>query len=73
MDRERKKGNMARHIEIKVFNNDIERALKILKKKLQNDGLFKTLKEKRYFEKPSVKKKRKHIEALKRLKSKKKG
>lgn len=63
---------MSRYLEIKVFNNDIERAIKVLKKKVQNDGLFKILKEKRYFEKPSKKKKRKHQEALKRLKRKQK-
>lgn len=63
---------MGRYIEIKVFNNDIEKAIRILKKKIQNDGLFKTLKEKRYFEKPSVKRKRKHKEAIKRLKRKEK-
>ena len=63
---------MGKHIEIKVYHNDIEKALKILKKKIQNDGLFKLLKEKRYFEKPSKKKKRKHLEALKRSKRKNK-
>jgi len=63
---------MGKHLEIKVYNNDVERAIKVLKKKIQNDGLFKTLKEKRYFEKPSQKKKRKHQEAIKRQKRKQK-
>jgi small subunit ribosomal protein S21 len=63
---------MGRHIEIKVYNGDVEKAIKVLKKKIQNDGLFKTLKEKRYYEKPSQKKKRKHQEALKRQKRKQK-
>jgi small subunit ribosomal protein S21 len=63
---------MGKYLEIKVFNGDVERALKVLKKKIQNDGLFKTLKEKRYYEKPSQKKKRKHQEALKRQKRREK-
>ena len=58
-------------IEVKVFKNDIERALKVLKKKIQNDGLFKTLKEKKAFEKPSAKKRRKRRESLRRLKGSK--
>jgi small subunit ribosomal protein S21 len=61
---------MGKYLEIKVYHGNIEKAIKILKKKVQNDGLFKKLKEKRFYEKPSVKKKRKHKEALKRLKKK---
>ena len=58
---------MGRFIEVKVHNNDIDKALRIFKKKIQNDGVFKTLREKRSHEKPSQKKRRKHREALKRL------
>ena len=31
-------------IEVRVVDNDIEKAMRILKKKIQNDGLFKRLK-----------------------------
>ena len=51
-------------MEVKVFDNDVEKALKILKNKLSKSGLFKELKLRRAYEKPSVKKKRKTIEAL---------
>jgi small subunit ribosomal protein S21 len=54
-------------LEVKVFDNDVERALKILKNKLSKSGLFKELKLRRAYEKPSVKKKRKTIEARRRL------
>lgn len=54
-------------LEVKVFDNDIEKALKILKNKLSKSGLFKELKLRRAYEKPSVKKKRKTIEARRRL------
>jgi small subunit ribosomal protein S21 len=53
-------------LEIKVFSRDIEKALRNLKKKLQVDGLFGELKKRRFYEKPSVKKKSKQMEAEKR-------
>jgi small subunit ribosomal protein S21 len=53
-------------VEIKVLSRDIEKALRTLKKKLQLDGLFGELKKRRHYEKPSVKKKNKQLEAEKR-------
>lgn len=53
-------------MEIKVFSRDIEKALRTLKKKLQLDGLFGELKKRRHYEKPSVRKKNKQLEAEKR-------
>jgi small subunit ribosomal protein S21 len=57
-------------LEIRVFGNDIEKALKTLKNKLQKEGLFREIKKRSYFEKPSTKEKRKQREARKkRMKS----
>jgi small subunit ribosomal protein S21 len=53
-------------IEVKVFDNDLEKAMRILKKKIQNDGLFKRLKLKKSYEKPSEYRRRKEREALRR-------
>ncbi len=53
-------------IEVKVFDNDLEKAMRILKKKIQNDGLFKRLKLKKSYEKPSEYRRRKQREALRR-------
>ncbi|MCF8053950.1 MAG: 30S ribosomal protein S21 [Deltaproteobacteria bacterium] len=53
-------------MEVKVFDNDIEKALRILKNKLSKSGLFKELKLRRAYEKPSVKRKRKAVEARRR-------
>ncbi|TFG36803.1 MAG: 30S ribosomal protein S21 [Nitrospirales bacterium] len=53
-------------MEIKVFGNDIEKALKTLKRQLQKEGLFKEIKQRSFFEKPSVKEKRKQREARKK-------
>ncbi|MBI4838684.1 MAG: 30S ribosomal protein S21 [Nitrospirae bacterium] len=53
-------------MDIKVFGNDIEKALKLLKRQIQKDGLFKEVKQRSFYEKPSVKEKRKRREALKK-------
>lgn len=53
-------------IEVKVYDNDLEKAIRILKKKIQNDGLFKRLKLKKSYEKPSEYRRRKQREALRR-------
>ena len=42
-------------MEIKVYGNDIERALKSLKRELQKESLFKEIKQRSYYEKPSEK------------------
>ena len=54
-------------LEVRVIDNDVEKALKILKNKLSKNGLFKELKLRRAYEKPSVKKKRKALEARRRM------
>ena len=53
-------------LEVSVDNN-IDKAMKILKRKLIKEGLFKELKLRRYYEKPSEKKKRKLKESLKKI------
>jgi len=60
-------------IEIKITDRmPLEKAMKIMKKKLVKSGFFKELRGRRYYEKPSRKKKRKSDEAL-RLKNKNRG
>jgi len=53
-------------LEVKVINNQLEHALRTLKRKLVMNGVFKDIKKQRYYVKPSVKKKIKQKEALKR-------
>ena len=48
-------------------NGNVEKAIKVLKRKLIKEGLFKELKSRRYYEKPSERKKRKHKESLKKI------
>jgi len=55
-------------IKIEVKDNNIEQALRVLKRKLQREGFFKIIKLKNTYEKPSEKKKRIKLENIKRAK-----
>ena len=57
-----------RVIKIDVKDNNVEQALRVLKRKLQRDGFFKIVKLKSNYEKPSEKKKRILQENIKRVK-----
>lgn len=54
-------------IEVTVRDNNVEKALRVLKKKLQKDGLFRELRMRQFYEKPSDKRMRKHKESLRRI------
>ena len=54
-------------IEVTVRDNNVEKALRVLKKKLQKDGLFRELRMRQFYEKPSLKKQRKLKESLRRI------
>jgi|GEM_PF-233923 len=53
-------------LDVIVRGNDIEKALRDLKRSLQKDGFFREMRTRKYYEKPSVKKKRKQVEAERR-------
>lgn len=53
-------------IQITVRDNNVEQALRALKKKMQREGLFREMKSRTYFEKPSEKKARQKAEAVRR-------
>ena len=63
---EKKEARALKAIQVKVLDNDLEKAMRILKKKIQNDGLFKRLKLKKSYEKPSEYRRRKQREAMRR-------
>ncbi|MBP6609412.1 MAG: 30S ribosomal protein S21 [Deltaproteobacteria bacterium] len=52
-------------LEVEVRDN-LEKAMKILKQKMSKEGILQEVKRRRFYEKPSVKKKRKMREARKR-------
>ena len=53
-------------LKVEVFDNQIEGALKTLKKQMLKEGLFQEMKWRAHYEKPSVKKKRKAAQARKK-------
>ncbi|MFO8048581.1 MAG: 30S ribosomal protein S21 [Desulfosudaceae bacterium] len=55
-----------KEIEVRVIDNDLEKAMRVLKKKIQNDGLFKRLRLRKTYEKPSEFRRRKERESLRR-------
>lgn len=53
-------------MQVSVRDNNVDQALRALKKKLQREGVFREMKLKQHFEKPSVKKAREKAEAIRR-------
>jgi small subunit ribosomal protein S21 len=53
-------------LQIVVRDNNVDQALKALKKKLQREGLFREMKLRDHFEKPSEKRARERAEAIRR-------
>ena len=52
---------------VQVRKNNVDQALRVLKKKLQKEGVLREIKQNRYFEKPSAKRSRKKAEGTKRV------
>lgn len=53
-------------VTVTVRDNNVEQALRVLKKKMQREGLFREMKLRKNYEKPSQKKKREQAEAVRR-------
>ena len=51
-------------INVTVRNGNLEQAMRVLKRKVQKEGIVKELKMRQYFEKPSEKKRRKKKENI---------
>ena len=55
-----------RPLEVTIDGDNVERAIRILKRKIAEEGILRELKKRRYYEKPSERKKRKGREAVRR-------
>ena len=53
-------------VEVTVKDQNVDQALRVLKKKMQREGLYRELKQRRFFEKPTEKRKRCKNEAVRR-------
>ena len=54
-------------IEVTVKDNNVEQALRSLKKKMQREGLYKEMKLRKHYEKPSLRKAREKEESIRRV------
>ena len=53
-------------LQVTVRDNNVDQALKVLKKKMQREGIFREMKLRRSYEKPSERKAREKAEAIRR-------
>tara|TARA_B100000700_G_C14680051_1_gene684938 strand:- start:377 stop:577 length:201 start_codon:yes stop_codon:yes gene_type:complete len=53
-------------LEVTVKDNNLEQALRNLKKKMQREGLYREMKLRKYYEKPSLKRAREKTESIRR-------
>jgi small subunit ribosomal protein S21 len=53
-------------LQVLVRDNNVEQALRVLKKKMQREGVFREMKARRSYEKPSEKRVREKAEAVRR-------
>ena len=53
-------------VQVIVRDNNVDQALKVLKKKMQREGIFREMKLRKAYEKPSERKAREKSEAIRR-------
>ena len=53
-------------MQVHVRDNNVDQALRVLKKRLQREGVFREMKLRKYFEKPSEERIRRKAEAIRR-------
>ena len=53
-------------MQVFVRDNNVDQALRVLKKKMQREGVFREMKRRRFYEKPSEKANREQAEAIRR-------
>ncbi len=53
-------------LQVLVRDNNVDQALRVLKKKMQREGIFREMKMRRFYEKPSEKRARNKAEAIRR-------
>ena len=54
------------NVQVSVRDNNVDQALKVLKKKMQREGVFREMKLRRSYEKPSERRARQRAEAVRR-------
>nr|WP_211113766.1 30S ribosomal protein S21 [Azospirillum picis] len=59
-------GRVTVNVQVLVRDNNVDQALRALKKKMQREGIFREMKLRRNYEKPSEKRAREKAEAVRR-------
>ena len=59
--------NMGLSMYVSVRDNNVDQALRVLKKKMQREGMFREMKNRRAYEKPSERKAREMAESTRRV------
>jgi small subunit ribosomal protein S21 len=54
-------------LQVLVRDNNVDQAMRVLKKKMQREGIFREMKRRRSYEKPSEKRVREKAEAVRRI------
>jgi small subunit ribosomal protein S21 len=54
------------YVQVFVRDNNVDQALKVLKKKMQREGVFREMKIRKHYEKPSERRAREKSEAIRR-------
>ena len=57
-------------VEVQVRNGNLEKAMRVLKKKVQREGLLKEIKDRQYYSKPSEKKREAKKQGIKNVRKK---
>ena len=64
--RMRRPRQSGKQLQVLVRDNNVEQALRVLKKKMQREGVFREMKMRGHYEKPSEKRAREKAEAIRR-------
>ena len=65
-DRGQLSGGVRAIVEVQVRDNNVDQALRALKKKMQREGLYREMRMRRHYEKPSERRAREKAEAVRR-------
>jgi small subunit ribosomal protein S21 len=52
---------------VEVRGNNIDKAIRVLNRKVKHEGIIRDVRQRQYYEKPSVKRRRKAAEAVRRI------
>jgi small subunit ribosomal protein S21 len=55
-----------KHLQVFVRDNNVDQALRVLKKKMQREGVFREMKQRRFYEKPSERATREKAQSVRR-------